>query len=84
MKPFQMELELPFQRKVLLGLTLSIIGMFELGKINFGPNQHCLTKNCKSNRKADLLTTRTDNCGHSLESVNRHVQLKNNLAYWQQ
>lgn len=56
--------------------------MFELRKIAFGPDQISIvlqTTICKANKKADILTTRTDNYIHSLESVNSHLYLENSF-----
>lgn len=50
--------------------------MFDLGNTAFGLDQTSMvlqTTVCKANEKADILTPRTDNYGHSLESVNSQM-----------
>lgn len=50
--------------------------MFELGNITFVLDQTSMvlqTTICKASEKADILTTRTDNDEHSLESVNSQI-----------
>lgn len=57
--------------------------MSELGNITSGWGQSNIifdTTVCKANRKGEILPTRTDNYGQSLELVNSEVWLKSNSA----